>query len=204
MGTSTARGDILLGEFCADSYRSLCQSRGPGWDGSHPIRQTLRLFDLEVQPAPYLNDALGARGRGDLAKVGRGVAASGVRETHHIEDIGDLAAELEFHSMLELRGVKETQVDISEPWPIQGVAAYVAVRAAGANATQDTGSIGRVCCLVEPLIQLTADGADTAAVSDVGADARNRVRALSVGAVKALVGAGGHRERRAAMQVGNR
>ena len=171
---------------------------------ARPLRKLQRESGLEGQPASHLDDALRTRRRGDLAKVGRGETASGIRETHHIEYIGGFTAELELYSTLELRGVKETQVNISEPWPIKAVASYVAVRAAGADAAHDTGSIGCVCRLVEPLTQLTAGGAHPATVSDVGADARNVVRSLIVGAVQALVRAGGHRVRAAAMQVDKR
>jgi len=68
----------------------------------------LRRFDLERQPTSHLQDALGARRRGDLAIVARREACSGVWEAHQVEDIGGLAAELEDHSMLEVDVFEDT------------------------------------------------------------------------------------------------
>src|ERR1700677_267680 len=65
---------------------------------------------LEGQPGTHLDDALRAGRRGDFAIVGGREASGGVGEAYKVEDIGGLAAELEFHSMLELRGVKQTHV----------------------------------------------------------------------------------------------
>ena len=147
---------------------------------------------LERKPPAYLDDTLGARRRRDLAIVGRCEACGGVRETHEVEDIGGLAAELEDNSMLELDVVKETKVDIFESGSIQGVAAYVAVRATRADAPGHARPVIHVCCRVEPFTGRAVRGTYPAAVSvERYGLAGNRIRALVVGAVEALVGAGG-------------
>jgi hypothetical protein len=57
---------------------------------------------LERQPAAHLEDALGACSRGDLSVGARREGCGGVGETHYVEDIGGLAAELEHNPTLEL------------------------------------------------------------------------------------------------------
>src|SRR5271154_36115 len=94
---------------------------------------TVRGFDLERQPTSQLDDTLGALRPGDLAVVGRVEGRCGVGETHHVEGIGGFSAELECNSMLEGEGAEDSQVDIAEPGPDQGVARYIAIGTAGAN-----------------------------------------------------------------------
>src|SRR5580704_10987545 len=103
--------------------------------------------------------------------------------------------------MLELRGVKETHVDIFEARPIQRIAAYVAVRATGADAAGHAGPVvserctcDSGCNVIEPRSRYAVGGANSAAVrAEYGAGAAgNVIRALSIRAVKALIGSCGH------------
>ena len=73
---------------------------------------------LEGEPAAELDDARGACRTGDLAIVARRKVGCGVVETHNVEDIGSLTAELELDSMLEPNVAEDPQVDIAEPRPI--------------------------------------------------------------------------------------
>ena len=127
--------------------------------------------------------------RGDLSVVARREACGGVVETHPVEDIGGLAAKLEHHSPLELNVAEEPQIDIPEPRPIEAAAAYVAVRAIGADAPSHAGPVRCVGCRIKPLGQHAVVGANPAAVRvKHGVNAGNRIGALIAGAVKAPVG----------------
>ena len=118
----------------------------------------------ERQPSAHLEDALGACSRGDLSVVARREACGGVGETHQVEDIRGLAAELEHNPTLELNVAEEPHVDIFEPRPIEAVAAHVAVRATGPDAPCDAGPIGSKSCRIEPLTGHAVGGANPAAV----------------------------------------
>src|ERR1700722_7408221 len=94
--------------------------------------------------------------------------------------------------MFEGNAAEDPQVEIFETGPKEEVAAYVAVRAARADATCHAGPVCRESCRIEPRAYLVSAGrrcANAAAVrAEHGVDAWNCIRALIVGAVKALVG----------------
>ena len=156
---------------------------------------------LEGEASAHLEDALGACGRGDLAEVtvvvvatyrGRRAACSGVGEVDPVQEVGGLAAELEYNSALQFDVAEKAHVELFETGPKEAVAAYVAVRAAWADAACQAGPVGCVSCRIKPrshLVRPGPGGANAAAiVGEHGVLAGNSIRALVAGAVEALVG----------------
>ena len=136
---------------------------------------------LEGEPTAQLDDAGGARRPCDLAVVARREGRCRVGETHHIEGIGGFGAELEHYSTLELNVAVESQVDIAEPWPNQGIARHIAIGAAGADTPEGTRSVVGESCRIEPRRQHAVGGANPAAVRiKERTNAGNRVGAVRV------------------------
>ncbi len=163
---------------------------------------------LESKPPTHLDEALRPCRRCDLAVVARRQASSGVGEVDPVQSVGGFAAELEHDSMFEGNVAEDPQVEIFETGSKQAVAAYVAVRAARADAASHARPVRYVGRRIKPRIRLVSSGrrsANAAAVGvKLGVDAGNSIRALCVGAVKALVGPCSCREHCAAVQNENR
>ena len=116
MHPPTARGGFLVSDLRRFVSVTLVSVEAEVRNGRHSKPQHQREFNLEGQPASHLYDALRARRRGDLAKVGRRRSRAwgcrystccGVRETHEVLEVRGLAAELEGNSMLEGNGFVE-------------------------------------------------------------------------------------------------
>ncbi len=77
--------------------------------------------------------------------------------------------------MFELNIAEDSQVNIAEPRPDQGVARHIAIGATGTDTSRLAGTIGCERSSIEPRRQHTVGGANPAAVwIEFGANGRNR------------------------------
>src|SRR5208337_1577606 len=149
------------------------------------------------QPRTHLNEAGSGSGR-DLAVQTRRQVRGWCAETHHVECIGGLAAQLQRESFSKVDVAQDPHVNIAIPRPNKIIARRVAICAALTNAK--AGAVVGKRRSVEPL------GGRFCAAS-VWTEERilsgYQIRPVIVCAVKVFVGAGDNVDRRAAVESGD-